>query len=171
MIIITGVPPWILTSPERPCQQFSTFTAKHFQLQFNIFDKRRLFVEDARRNTQETDRDHTHDACTLTRLLTAEEELTVCGQRKWDADVNGGSFVFVHRDAQVILSRVQLHRMPLTIVQTWACIHTDKKSCEIDQTVLVCEHLNLSRDLWLILCSLLFELGCKSWSWVCYLVR
>lgn len=51
-----------------------------------------------------------------THLLTTEEELRVGRQRKRDTCVSGGSLVFVHCDAQVVGPRVQLHRMPLTII-------------------------------------------------------
>lgn len=59
----------------------------------------------------------------VSRLLTPEEELAL-GERKRDADVSGGSFVSVHRDAQMILSGVQLHAVPLTVIQPGTCRST-----------------------------------------------
>lgn len=64
-------------------------------------------------------------------LLTAKEELTICGQGKKDACVSGCSFVFVHGDAQVIVSGGQLHRMPLTVIQTWAWKSTQAELAEL----------------------------------------
>lgn len=61
-----------------------------------------------------------YTAATATCPLTTKEELCVCGQRKRDACVSGGSFVFVQRDAQMVWTWAQLDGMPLTIVQTWA---------------------------------------------------
>lgn len=50
--------------------------------------------------------------------LTTKEELAVCGEEEGDAGVSCGSFVCVHCDAQMIMSGVQLHIMPLTVIQT-----------------------------------------------------
>jgi len=54
-------------------------------------------------------------------VLTPEEEVTFYGHGKRVAGLGAASFLFVHADAQTTSSGVQLHRVPLTVIQgrTW----------------------------------------------------
>lgn len=84
--------------------------------------------------------------------LTSEEELTSCGDRKRGTGVCGGAFVAVHGDGQMPSSGHQLHRVPLTVVQsrTWGqrftnidCLHLNFMNVMIRISVI---HLSILRD-------------------------
>lgn len=75
-----------------------------------------------------------NDACLCTcpfvdHSLTTKVKLTSCGNKKRGTGVSRGSFISVHGDGHMSSSGDQLHRVPLTVIQSWAWGHTDTQYC------------------------------------------